>query len=222
MIQLTIPTNDFLDLIQRQVSSFFPFAKVDRDVVLSQLDRVFERMDICLRSRINGYMNDLSGGGQICIKFNHLHTSQYLIFLYYLSNTLWHNEFDELAGKIYYLNKIMNAVDIFYQVELPETFGCEHPVGSVIGRAKIGKDFYFYQNCTVGSTADSNNDYIHPVIGENVCMYANSAILGKCVIGNNVNVGSGTIIKNQDVPSNSTVFGISPNLVIKNKYTKYY
>lgn len=64
MIQLTIPTNDFLDLIQRQVSSFFPFAKVDRDVVLSQLDRVFERMDICLRSRINGYMNDLSGGGR--------------------------------------------------------------------------------------------------------------------------------------------------------------
>lgn len=64
MIQLTIPTNDFMDLIQRQVSSFFPFSKGDRDVILSQLDRVFERLDMCLRSRINGYMNDLSGGGR--------------------------------------------------------------------------------------------------------------------------------------------------------------
>ena len=144
------------------------------------------------------------------------------MFLYYLSNSLYHKGIDELAGKVYYLNKIMNAVDIFYQVELPETFGCEHPVGSVIGRAAIGKDFYFYQNCTVGSTADKDNNYIHPVIGNNVCMYANSAILGRCVIGDNVNIGSGTIIKNQNVPSNSTVFGISPNLIIKNSYTKYY
>lgn len=116
----------------------------------------------------------------------------------------------------------MHSVDIFYQVELPITFGCEHPVGTVIGRAKIGSDFYFYQNCTVGSTADDNNNYIHPIIDNNVTMYANSAILGKCHVGDNVNIGPGTIIKNQDVPSNSTVFGVSPNLVIKNKYKKYY
>lgn len=155
--------------------------------------------------------------------FNPYHTSQYLIFLYYLSNTIYKNCADgNLAGKIYYLNKIMNGVDIFFQVELPSRFGAEHPVGSVMGRAQYGEDFYFYQNCTVGSTADKDNNYIHPVIGENVCMYSNSAILGKCVIGDNVNIGSGTIIKNQDVPSNSTVFGVSPNLVIKNKYTKYY
>lgn len=64
MIQLTIPTNDFLDLIQRQVSSFFPFTKEDRNIILSQLNRVFERLDVCLQSRINGYMNDLSGGGR--------------------------------------------------------------------------------------------------------------------------------------------------------------
>lgn len=40
-------------------------------------------------------------------------------------------------------------------------------------------------------------------------------------IGDNVNIGSGTIIKNRDIPSNSTVLGISPNLCINNTYTKY-
>ena len=219
MIQLTIQKDDFINLIYRQISSFFPCSDEEKGIIETKLDIVLNRLDTCLHSRINGYLS--VGGGKI-IKFNHLHTTQYLIFLYYLSNTLWHEGFDELAGKVYYLNKIMNAVDIFYQVELPETFGCEHPVGSVIGRAQIGKDFYFYQNCTVGSTADKDNNYIHPIIGENVCMYANSAILGNCIIGDNVNIDSGTIIKNQSVPSNSTVFGISPNLVIKNKYTKYF
>ena len=53
-------------------------------------------------------------------------------------------------------------------------------------------------------------------------MYSNSAILGRCVIGSNVNIGPGTIIKNEDIPSNTTVFGVSPNLIIKHKYKKYY
>lgn len=220
-MELSLAKTDLLSLLERQLSSFFPIAEKDNNSLGIVLDVALNRLDICLHSRINGYLTDGLGGGK-SLKFNHLHTTQYLMFLYYLSNSLYHKGFDEIAGKVYYLNKIMNAVDIFYQVELPETFGCEHPVGSVIGRAAIGKDFYFYQNCTVGSTADKDNNYIHPVIGNNVCMYANSAILGRCVIGDNVNIGSGTIIKNQNVPSNSTVFGISPNLIIKNSYTKYY
>lgn len=46
-------------------------------------------------------------------------------------------------------------------------------------------------------------------------MYANSSILGNCKIGNNVNIGAGAVVKNQNVPDNCTVFGLSPNLIIK-------
>ena len=221
MIELSLSKPELLSLLERQINSFFPVTEKDEYDLVSLFDASLNRLDICLHSRINGYLTD-DFRGKRALRFNPMHTTQYLIFLYYLSNTLYHEGCDELAGKIYYLNKIMNAVDIFYQVELPDTFGCEHPVGSVIGRATIGKDFYFYQNCTVGSTADKENNYIHPIIGNNVCMYANSVILGKSVSGDNVNIGPGTIIKNQDVPGNSTVFGVSPNLIIKNSYTKYY
>ena len=48
-------------------------------------------------------------------------------------------------------------------------------------------------------------------------MYANSSILGKCHIGKNVQIGAGALVKNQDVPDNSIVFGQSPNLIIKTK-----
>ena len=106
----------------------------------------------------------------------------------------------------------MNSCDLFYEIELPEIFMLDHPVGSVLGRAKFGNNFSFTQNCTVG-----NNNNIFPVIGEHVTMSANSMILGNSKIGNNVILGAGTCIKDDDIPDNSLVFGSSPNLIIKKR-----
>lgn len=105
----------------------------------------------------------------------------------------------------------MNGLDLFYQVELPEYFTLDHPVGSVIGRGKYSNGFSFGQNCTVG------NNKIYPILGKKFRMCANSTILGNCKVGDNVTLGAGTLVKDQDIPSNSLVFGHSPNLIIKQK-----
>ena len=84
-----------------------------------------------------------------------------------------------------------------------------------MGRAKYNNGFFFYQGCTVGGTRDKQGNLYYPVLGENVHMYSNSSILGNCHIANNVNIGAGCIVKNQDVPDNVTVFGQSPNLIVK-------
>lgn len=63
----------------------------------------------------------------------------------------------------------------------------------------------------------SNNLDKYAIIGKNVTMYANSSILGNCTVGDNVNIGAGAIVKNQDIPANSIVFGQSPNLIVKQK-----
>ena len=109
----------------------------------------------------------------------------------------------------------MNGLDLFYAIELPKHFGAEHPVGSVMGRAKYGDNFFFYQGCTVGGTHSKDGGIYYPVIEDNVRMYANSSILGKCHIGKNVQLGAGALIKNQNIPDDSIVFGQSPNLIIK-------
>ena len=88
----------------------------------------------------------------------------------------------------------------------------DHPLGSVMGRGSYGDYFSFGQNCTVG-----NNNNIYPLIGENVKMSSGSSILGNSTIGNNVIIGAGCIIKDQNVPSDVIVFGESPNLIIKQK-----
>lgn len=116
----------------------------------------------------------------------------------------------EIADKVYCLNKLLNAVDLFYAIEFPEHWSCEHPIGSVMGRARYGDYFFFYQGCTVGG-----NHGEYPVIGNNVTMYSNSKVLGKSHIGNNVIVGANAYVKDTDIPDNSMVFGQFPNLIVK-------
>jgi len=141
------------------------------------------------------------------------HSGQYSIYLYYLANTIHNKSSDtELASKIYYLNKILHSVDWFYEIELPNYWGVEHPVGSVLGRAQYNDGLFIYQNCTIGG-----NKKQYPTLGRNVIMYSNSTIIGNCNIGNNVIISTGTTIKDQNIPSNSMVFGESPNLVINQK-----
>lgn len=149
-------------------------------------------------------------GGEVY--FNPLHTSQYGIFLYFLSSVLWRNTGNNvLCDKVYSLSKIINGFDLYYEVMMPDIFFMDHPVGTVLGRAKYGNYFQFSQNCTVG-----NNKGIYPIFGDSVTMHSYSRVIGSSKIGDNVIVSSGAYVKDQDVPSNCIVFGASPHLIIKN------
>ena len=193
----------------RQLTGFFDLSVDEINIINSLSEEVFQRCDICFSKNKNKYYSKKG-----VTYFNPYHSGQYTIFLYYFSNTIFQKEKNNirLAEKIYYLNRIMNACDLFYEVELPEIFMLDHPLGSVMGRAKFGNYFEFCQNCTVG-----NNNDIFPVIGEHVTMNSNSMILGNSKIGDYVILGAGACIKDQDIPENSLVFGSSPNLIIKKR-----
>lgn len=76
--------------------------------------------------------------------FNPFHSCQYTIFLYYYARIIaMQTEGRLLADKLYYLNKMMNGVDLYHQIELPAVWGCEHPMGSIMGRATFGEYFFF-------------------------------------------------------------------------------
>lgn len=144
-------------------------------------------------------------------EFSPYHTGQYLVYLYFLSNTMFKRDgHGGNAEKVYCLNKLLHAVDIFFQVELPEIFGVEHPLSSVMGRAKYSDLFFFYQGCTVGGS----NGY-YPVIGRNVRMYSDSKIVGRSRIGNNVILSANAYVINTDIPDNSIVFGQADQIHIK-------
>ena len=101
-----------------------------------------------------------------------------------------------MSDKLYALNKAMASVDLFYQVELPDIFTFDHPLGSVMGRASYSDYFTFSQGCTVG-----NNRGIYPRFGQSVFMLSDSKVIGDCEIGSNVIIGANAYVKDVDILS---------------------
>lgn len=210
-----IPKEDILGQLLMQLKSHFFMSEEEITVIEDRFENALAACEENFSHSENKYYFVEEGGTKIC-RFNPYHAIQYMTFLYYLSHDIYKNaNVGQLCDKIYYLNKIFHSVDLFYAIELPAHFGAEHPLGAVMGRAKYNNGFLFLQGCTVGGTRDKQGNYYYPELGENVHLYSNSSILGNCHIGNNVNIGAGCIVKNQDVPDNCTVFGQSPNLIIK-------
>lgn len=213
----TIPKEEILAQFLMQLKSHFFITEEEKTVIESHFEFALAACEENFSHSENKYYWIEENGVRTC-RFSPYHAIQYMIFLYYLSHDIFLNaKVGQLCDKIYYLNKIFHSVDLFYAIDLPAHFGAEHPLGAVMGRAKYSNGFFFYQGCTVGGTYDKDGNIHYPIIEENVKMYANSSILGECHIGRNVQIGAGALVKNQDVPDNSIVFGQSPNLIIKTK-----
>lgn len=200
-------SNDFLlNMLNKQLL-FFQINKEEVDLITGTFPEAIARVSYCFSASTNKYYHREGH-----IFFNPFHSGQWCIFLYFLSNSLFHKNtiYSITCDKIYYLNRMLNGVDLFYEVNLSDIFMLDHPLGSVIGRGTFGNHFSFSQGCTVG-----NNKGIFPVIGQNVEMLANSTIIGNSNIGNNVIISANTYIKDQNIDANVIVFGLSPNLIIK-------
>ena len=83
-----------------------------------------------------------------------------------------------------------------------------HGWGTVVNAKCIGKNFRVGQNVTVGSRGAKE-----PVIGNHVSVWANAVVLGDIHVGDNSQVGAGSIVV-KSVPENSVVVP-SKSVIIK-------
>lgn len=83
-----------------------------------------------------------------------------------------------------------------------------HGWGTVVNAQRIGKNFRVGQNVTIGS-----RNVKEPIIGDNVSVWANAVVLGDIHIGDNSQVGAGSIVV-KSVPENSVVVP-SKSVIIK-------
>lgn len=145
-------------------------------------------------------------------EFDVLHSSQYCIFLYYLSNTIWRREkAQKLCTQLFLLNKSLNAIDCFYEVELPEVFFIGHSVGIVLAKATYGNHLVLYQNSTVGK-----NHGVAPVLEDGVILYPNTAVIGDCLVRKRSVISQGVSVINRNTEADKVVFqGVGGNLVFK-------
>jgi len=196
------------DLVIHQLKPYW--TEIEESSIRNNVPRALELVDTDFKG-INSPRFQVDG----ITNFNPLMSVHWMIFLYFLSNTIFKSG-GAAADQVYYLNKIMHAIDWFYAINLPTHFLCEHPLGSVLGKAEYGDYLLIYQGTTVGGSIKDGVLY-YPVLGENIIMFANSSIIGKCKLGDNIILSSGAKVVNQDVPSNTIVFGESPNLIFKSR-----
>jgi len=111
------------------------------------------------------------------------------------------------ADRICYLNRIRNGINVWHSVDLPRKTLFVHAIGSVIGNATFGTSIVCYQNVTVGGSKGK-----YPVFQGSCVIFAGASVIGNCSIGDNVVIGAGALVIDEDIPANSTVIGKVPNL----------
>ena len=190
----------------KQLENFFPDNKSNNfhSLINQHIDITLDRLCLCINSVTMWKENE----------FNYLHSSQYCQYLYFLANTIWKNaNANEICTKLFMLNKALNGIDLFYEIEMPDIFFIGHSVGIVLAKAKYGDFFAVYQNSTVGK-----NHGIAPEIGKGVLLYPNSSVIGSCKVDDYTVISQGTRVINSNTSKRSIVFnGEQGKLIEKNQ-----
>ena len=197
-MQTSIPQDSLIDYVQGQLNAFFPDGQsAVRSHLLTGISDALGRLEHCFqRIRVPRY----SASKQTF--FNHLYSDQYLMFLWFLSNSLWKQGANEVClNKVYLLNKCLHAFDCAFDTALPDVFMVVHGVGTVLGKARYSDFFVVYQGCTVGQSQG-----IYPQIGRGVGLGAGASVIGNSCIGDYASISTGCTIVNTNVESNSTSY----------------
>lgn len=214
--KLKLRAGNVVDLacyVAAQLHNMFPADGMEQDVemMINIMPQALERMRPILGA-VRAFEPDT---------FNHFNSMQYATFLYLLGNEHWKIESSCLiADRLFCLNRALNAMDLFYGLEMPEIFLVAHGVGAVLGNATYGNRLVFFQNVTVGRVGDHR-----PTIGENVILYPGATITGRSEIGSNSVVSAGVVVHDISVPDNVVVMLNGPELMfqpLKRDYLSLY
>ncbi|ODV41902.1 hypothetical protein AWV79_31885 [Cupriavidus sp. UYMMa02A] len=182
-----------IEYVCAQIATFFPDRAEIKPAITRNFGEAMGRVERCFNA------NRIWPQG----KFNTLHSAQYCLFLYYLANTIWRNEEDAgSATRLFLLNKALNGIDMFYEIQMPDIFVLGHSSGIVLAKATYGNYLVLHQHCTVGRNHD-----VAPVLGEGVVMYPGSSVIGRSQVGNRSVISIGTQVVNRDTPGHCIVFG---------------
>lgn len=197
-MKLSIPKEDFLNYTSNQLNTFFPDKdKVNLNNHLKCIDLALDRLDYCYKKVT--YQHYFNGTNTF---LNHLHADQYLMYIWFLANTIYKENDDlTLANKLYYLNKSLHGIDCMYNTVLPDIFLIFHGVGTMLGKATYNDYLVVLQGVTVGSQKGK-----YPIFGKGVGLTAHSSVIGNCNLGNCTSISTYTSLFETSTEKNSVVF----------------
>lgn len=120
------------------------------------------------------------------------------------------------------------GIDIHPGARIDERFFIDHGTGVVIGEtAQIGKQVRLYQAVTLGAKRFEKDDQgalvkghlRHPIVEDNVVIYAGATLLGRITIGRDSVIG-GNVWLTQSVPPQSLITQAQVHNQLKEGYAK--
>jgi len=213
----TLDKSMLSNYLSKQLDNFFPDTKFSISVEDIIIERSLEKSLFCFEGINSPIYREADGSP----KFNYLHGDQYATFLYFVSRVAFESGNEEVYYKAALLNKALHGIDLFGHVKMPSRFLLVHPVGTIIGRAKIGENIVIYQGVTIGGKHDRGGSINYPRIASDCVLYANSTILGRTELPDKTIVGANSFITDFKVKEeNSLVVGSHPSIrVLDNSKT---
>ncbi|MFW6196324.1 MAG: serine O-acetyltransferase EpsC [Thermoplasmatota archaeon] len=132
---------------------------------------------------------------------------------YRIAHTLYEKEVPLLPRIITEIAHSETGIDIHPGADIGEEFFIDHGTGVVIGETcEIGDNVKIYQVVTLGAKTfplDKDEKPVkgfprHPIIEDNVTIYAHATVLGRITIGEKSTIGSNVTVL-EDVPSDSKI-----------------
>lgn len=141
-----------------------------------------------------------------------LYPSLYSVLNHRLSHFLYKKRLYFLARLISQISRFFTGIEIHPGAVIGKKFFIDHGMGVVIGEtAEIGYNVTMYHGVTLGGTGKDKGKR-HPTIGDNVIIGAGAKILGPITIGNDVKIGSNSVVL-RDVPNGATAVGIPAKII---------
>ena len=136
------------------------------------------------------------------------------VIFYRLTHFLWRYMLRWLARFISTLARWVTGIEIHPGAVIGRRFFIDHGMGVVIGETTIiGDDCMLYHGVTLGGTTWDKVKR-HPTLKNGVVIGAGAKILGPVTLGNNVRVGSNSVVV-RSIDDNETVVGIPGRIVRK-------
>jgi len=136
------------------------------------------------------------------------------VLFYRLTHFLWRYRLYWLARFISTIARWVTGIEIHPGAIIGRRFFIDHGMGVVIGEtAIIGDDCMLYHGVTLGGTTWDKVKR-HPTLKNGVVIGAGAKILGPITLGENVRVGSNSVVV-RSIDDNETVVGIPGRIVRK-------
>ena len=136
------------------------------------------------------------------------------VLFYRLTHFLWRYRLYWLARFISTIARWVTGIEIHPGAVIGRRFFIDHGMGVVIGEtAIIGDDCMLYHGVTLGGTTWDKVKR-HPTLKNGVVIGAGAKILGPIILGENVRVGSNSVVV-RSIDENETVVGIPGRIVRK-------